>query len=324
MSSLGTALGMAPDTRKWKPSPRIADNDTFVGVEIELENLGHFGSTWSQEMCSNGLWNVTKDGSLRNHGLEFIMSAGDGQPLKGGDITRAMFRFKKVFLLYEEAGNEPPICSPRTSVHIHIDVRDLEVQQLKKLFLLYAVFEETFFKWSDLSRYESNYCRSLEYNQDITERLSAILSMPDDSADHLTHYLVGGNKYDAMNYLSIKQRGSVEFRLMHGTTDIRLILRWINLLLCLKLAAKDDSIVIHSFPDDMSQRGLSTLIDQVFGKWGDFLKDHASELDILRGVRKAQDIILANEVNKLDEQFESHSSKEHSHLEAFKKIAMEA
>ena len=79
------------------------------------------------------------------------MSAGDGQPLKGGDITRAMFGFKKVFLLYEEAGNEPPICSPRTSVHIHIDVRDLEVQQLKKLFLLYAVFEETFFKWSDLS-----------------------------------------------------------------------------------------------------------------------------------------------------------------------------
>ena len=43
MSSLGAALGMAPDTRKWKPSPRIAEYDTFVGVEIELENLGHFG-----------------------------------------------------------------------------------------------------------------------------------------------------------------------------------------------------------------------------------------------------------------------------------------
>ncbi|MCP5414404.1 MAG: amidoligase family protein [Chromatiaceae bacterium] len=319
MSSIGAALGMAPDTRKWKESPRIADNDTFVGVEVELENLGNFGPAWTSEMRSNGLWNITKDGSLRNSGLEFIMSTGDGQPLKGGDITRAMFRFKKVWRMFVEAGNPPPECSSRTSVHIHIDVRDLEVSQLKKLFLLYAVFEETFFKWSDLSRYDSNYCRSLEHNQDITNRLSTILKISDDMPDLLHAHLSTGNKYDAMNYLSIKQRGSVEFRLMRGTYDTGLILQWINLLLCLKLAAKDKSIIIHSFPDDMSRRGLNTLIDQVFGKWGTFLKEYASELDILRGVRKAQDILLANEIDNLNTQFESHSPKECSHLEAFKK-----
>lgn len=324
MSSLGASLGMAPDTRKWKTSLHIADNDTFVGVEVELENLDHFGTTWVSEMRSNGLWNVTKDGSLRNGGLEFIMSTGEGYPLKGGDITRAMFQFKKVWKLYTEAGNEAPICSPRTSVHIHIDVRDLELSQLKKLFLLYAVFEETFFKWADFTRYDSNYCRSLEYNQDIVSRLSDIVNMPNDDPVNIMHHLMNGNKYDAMNYLSIKQRGSLEFRLMHGTYDTSLIIRWINLLLCLKMASKDESIVIHTFPDDMSKRGINTLIDRVFGSWGDFLNDHANELDILRGVRKAQDILLSAEIDKLNAQFESHSSKDHSHLEAFKKVAMEA
>lgn len=318
MSAIGVSLGMAPDTRKWKSSPRIADNDTFVGVEIELEGLSGFHSVWQSEMKGNGLWNIVKDGSLRDHGLEFIMSTSDNQPLKGGDITRAMLRFKKVMRLYKEAGNPPPSCSVRTSVHVHIDVRDLMASQLKKFFLLYSVFEDTFYKWADPNRKESNYCRSLEFNSDIVERMSAIMNMNEGNASHLNHHMMHGNKYDACNYLSVKQRGSVEFRLMRGTYDTSLILKWINLLLCLKLAAQDDSIIIHSFPDDMSQRGLGTLIDQVFGSWGGFLKDYATEGDILKGVRQAQDIILSQSIKALDEQFGTHSAKESSHLNAFK------
>lgn len=318
MSLIGASLGMAPDTRKWKSSPRIADNDTFVGVEVELEGLGQFSTKWKNLMTETGLWTITNDGSLRDYGLEFIMCTADGQPLKGGDITRAFFRFRKTFRQYIEADHSPPVCSDRTSVHIHIDVRDMEIQQLKKMLLLYTVFEETFFKWSDFSRYDNNYCRSIEYHHDIVERMSNIINIPDDSGEHLSYHLIKGNKYDAINYLSIKQRGSLEFRLMRGTYDSKTILQWINLLLCLKLAAKDEDIVIHTFPDDMSQRGLSNLIDQVFGDWGTFLKEYATENDILKGVRKAQDILLSAEVDQLEERFSTHSPKESSHLKAFK------
>lgn len=221
---------------------------------------------------------------------------------------------------YIKAGNEPPDCSPRTSVHVHVDARDLTTNELKKLILLYVVFEETFFKWCDISRIENNYCRSATLHSDVVDRMADIIKTKDGDNQNLYHNLMHGNKYDAMNLLSIRQRGSVEFRLMNGTYSSVQIQKWINLLLCLKLAAKDEGIIIDSFPDDMSQRGISNLIDQVFGTWGSFLHDVATEGDILNGVRKAQDILLHENINALEKQFANHSPKESKLLNKFKEM----
>lgn len=326
---IGSYMGMSPDPRKWRKTDKVADNNTFVGVEIELENLKGFTSAYQEEMQKTGLWGIVNDGSLRNHGLEFIMQTSNGaQPIRGGDITRALFRFKKVMRDYIRAGNEPPECSVRTSLHVHLDVRDLRLFELKKLILLYAIFEETFFKWADLERIDSNYCRSLNNHYDIVDRLSSIMSLPDDTSSTTHHHLMAileeGNKYDAANYLSIRQRGSMEFRLMNGTYDTAVMLAWVNILQSLKRAAKDKSIVIDSFPDDMSQRGPENLIGQVFGKWGNALKAHATDLDILRGIRRAQDILLHSRIADLDEKFKNHDAKDSTHLLAFQAELKEA
>lgn len=327
--TIGAVMGMSPDPRKWRKTDKVADNRTMIGMEIELENLPGFGSFWRSEMTKTGLWTITNDGSLRNKGLEFIMqTASDAQPLCAGDITRALFRFKKVMRDYIKAGNEAPECSNRTSLHVHMDVRDLKLAELQKLILLYAIFEETFFKWSDPSRIDSNYCRSMFHHRDIMERMAKILALKDDgssrTAQKMVEILSDGNKYDAANLLSITQRGSLEFRIMHGTYDTRLMLRWINILQALKIAAKDKSIVIDSFPDDMSQRGIENLIGQVFGKWSAGLEDFATDLDILKGIRKAQDILLIPRIQDLDNKFKAHSPKEHTHLKAFQAKLKEA
>lgn len=327
--TIGAAMGMKPDPRKWRKTDKLADNNTFIGVEIELENLGNFKGLEYDEMMKTGLWSIVDDGSLRNHGLEFVMqTANNKDPLRGGDITRALFRFKKVMRDYIKKGNEPPKCTHRTSIHVHMDVRDLSLSQLKKLILLYAIFEETFFNWSMPERLNNNYCRSLDHFPDITARMATILAIPDDespmSRHHLMEALEGGNKYDAANYLSIRQRGSFEFRLLHGTYDTELMLKWINILQALKLAAKDGSIVIDSFPDDMSERGPENLIDQVFGPWADTLADYATDLDILRGIRRAQDILLHPRIVELHKAFSQHSQKEGTHLTAFKAKIEEA
>lgn len=316
--TIGKSLGMLPDTRKWQRSERIADNSTFIGVEIELENLRYFTEKYCNQVKASGLWNIVKDGSLRDSGLEFIMSTANNQPLKGADILRALLAFKRGIKEYIIDGYPPPECTKRTSVHVHMDVRDISYEQLQKLILLYTVFEDTFFKWADPERKFSNYCRSIEYSDDIIDRMGVLVGSADASGGAIKHLLETGNKYDACNYLSIRQRGSLEFRLMRGTYDTTLILRWINILLCLKLAAKDESIVIHSFPDDMSQRGIGSLIDQVFGTWGFFLKDYATDGDILNGVRLAQDILINSDIRDLEEKFSQHSPKTSFHLNAFK------
>lgn len=315
--TIGEDLGMNPDPRKWRKTSRVADNNTFVGVEVELENLGNFTGPFRAEMTKTNLWSIIKDGSLRNDGLEFVMQTPDGAPVRAGDITRALFRFRKVMRDYCK-DYLPPDCSPRTSLHVHMDVRDLTLTELKKLILLYAIFEETFFKWAGPDRIRNNYCRSISFYSDVTERLANILSLPDDdkAVDVLIRELEKGNKYDACNLLSITQRGSMEFRLMGGTYDTKVMLSWINMLLCLKLASKDKGIVIDSFPEDMSMRGVGNLIHQVFGKWGEELIPLATDLDILRGVRKAQDLLLYPRLDELNQQFLAHSAKDKSHLDA--------
>lgn len=315
--SIGTSLGMASDARKWESSDKIADNSTFVGIEIELENLAEYGGHWQHSIQESGLWKVVRDGSLRNAGLEFIMSAADGSPVKGGDIIRALAVFKRSMAKYMRNYPEP-VCSCRTSLHVHMDVRDLELHELKKLILLYAVFEDIFFAWADPTRRDNNYCRSMGLNSDISERMAGILAIPDgDGGAHLANHLAAGNKYDAMNLLSVRQRGSLEFRLMRGTYDIDVMLKWVNILLAMKLASRDANIIIDSFPEDMSQRGIPNLVNLVFGEWGEELNAHATDIDILRGVRKAQDLLLVAPSEELEHQFANHSPKTSSHLKAF-------
>lgn len=314
-ATIANSLGMEVDPRKWRRTLKVADNSSYVGVEIELEHLRYFGTVEKMGMQGKGLWNVVKDGSLRDHGLEFIMSTPNGQPLKAGDIIRALMQFKKGMEEYETTHGDPPRCTVRTSLHIHVDVRDLEIPQLQKFILLYVVFEKILFNHADPSRYHNAYCRSIGLHQDVQERLAQVVKSS-ASGHGLASKLEKGNKYDAMNVLSVRQRGSMEFRLMRGTYDTKLILEWINILLALKNAARDETIVIDSFPEDMSQRGPANLVEQVFGKWGAGIE--CTDMEVLEGIREAQDILLHFDQIELNESFMNHSEKEHAHLNAFK------
>ena len=109
---------------------------------------------------------------------------------------------------------------------------------------------------------------------------------------------------------------------MHGTYDTALILKWINMLLALKVAAADDEIIIDMFPEQMSIKGVENLIDIVFGDWGAELKEYATNQDILDGIRVAQDILITPLIEGLEAAFAGHSPKTSSHLNLFKEHNM--
>lgn len=317
MTTLGESLGMHSDPRRWGKSDRLADNNAFLGIEIELEHLRHFGGSFRDKLYQAGLWTLTEDGSLRDHGLEFIMQTRGGEPLKGADVIRALDTFKAVMSEYIGHYDDPPSCSSRTSIHVHVDVRDLDFPSLKKFILLYLVFEKIFFNWSSPDRYCNAYCRSTEIHYDVLERFAQILEMDDAAHQKAIRSISSGNKYDAMNVLSIRKRGSIEFRMMGGTYDTERILKWVNMLLAMRIAAQDDNLILDEFPEHMSQRGLPNLIDQVFGKWGTELKPHATDLDVLEGLRLSQEVLMLQPSKQLNKTFLGHSAKDHSHLKAF-------
>src|SRR3990167_2682157 len=125
---LGEMLGFS-EIKTYKSSNELILPETTIGIEVELEGLknikqylsthqaarNHAGTVYKANF-GNNLWQVVRDGSLRNDGQEFVSSI-----LFGQDLISALVDLQ-IFL----NGLEPkPVCSERTSVHIHMGMADL-------------------------------------------------------------------------------------------------------------------------------------------------------------------------------------------------------
>jgi len=286
--SIGDKVGIPPPSRQWGASDALVANDVFVGVEIELEGLGGLTAPVSKLATKRGLWRITDDGSLRNTGREFIMQeVATGQPLMGKDIIRALDDFGTCIDALK-AKDKPPVLSDRTSIHVHLDVRNLEDDQFKRLILLYYAFEDILFKWIGEDRHKSNYCRPASSHYDVIERVGALLNGRRDFNDTIRD----GNKYDALNFEAVRHLGSLEVRSMRGTYDKALILRWVNILLRLREACLDERINLAQFPEQVSASGMQDFLQGIFKDQAQELLPFADDIDILRGVRTAQEILV--------------------------------
>lgn len=184
----------------------------LVGIEIEVENIDSIVNT-------DYYWQGKEDGSLRNHGAEFASI-----PLR---VKQAEFALD--FLNKSLTEFNKPEFSNRTSVHIHLNVRDMTWEQIKILVIIYAMYERHFF------------------HQVGTRRESSIFCVPLYKTHQLKHFMqneVGSvkawHKYNAINLGTIlgsdscQKFGTIEFRHLFGTMDTKFIVNWINQILCLR------------------------------------------------------------------------------------------
>lgn len=173
-----------------------------AGIECEIESVN------SRHDLAG--FRATEDGSLRNHGIEFI-----SQPLEKNSL---MYAFKDLHarIVYDEPSEA---FSPRTSTHVHINCRNLSEENAKQLVLFYALFEEYFFAMVDKDRRHNIHCVPL------TETfLPSIYKYP------LLKGMTQWHKYTALNILPLAKQGSIEFRHLQGTNDANLLDEWLTTL----------------------------------------------------------------------------------------------
>ncbi len=115
-------------------SSTLLVSDDRVGVEVELENVPLNSRLRS---ATDTRWEIKEDGSLRNYGVEFVFA----EPMFGEDVVNTIRNLPHVF---QQLGIRPNI-SERCSVHVHLDVRDLEYNQLLNLVVTYLLCEPYFF-----------------------------------------------------------------------------------------------------------------------------------------------------------------------------------
>jgi hypothetical protein len=204
----------------------VADPGCFIGIEVEVEKTAPLEGL--------RLWNVTKDGSLRNDGYEFV-----SKPIRGRLIECALLELKNALYKYTPYHE----FTDRTSVHIHTNVRHMEIEHVANFVLLYLALEPIFFKFTEklynTKRRENNYCVPIEESKSHLNLLHH-LGMYYATLDSQWMRAIVNNwrKYTAFNLLPMESLGTIEFRHMGGTIDVPYIMDWINMILSMRKYAR--------------------------------------------------------------------------------------
>lgn len=169
-----------------------------IGIELELENI-------TQNDVGNVLnktsWLSVPDGSLKMAGMEFTCS------VLAEDAEKALEDLFKNL--------KDPRATKRCSVHIHLNIYNLDDYRIWNIIYLYLIFERALYKISG-NRWNSNYCVPLQ---------TFLFKKP--SFDKLPNIL---KKYSGLHILADNKLATLEFRHMHGSTNIEEILNWIKVI----------------------------------------------------------------------------------------------
>ena len=278
--TVGELTGHSSDPRSVVPSKKLVSDD-LIGVEIELEWLHGLPMKGVRPSSYNKYWSIVKDGSLRGEGsAEFILS----QPLAGRDLVRSLINFEKTV----SDNDWEPDFSDRTSVHIHVDVRDMTKDEVRNFIILYTIFERVLFKYAGPDRNDNIFCPGFEYSQAIIENLHAQFNYPDGLYNM---GLDSFEKYTSCNLKSILVHGSLEFRQHAGEFKASRLLKWINILLSMRKYATGMRFIPENIPMEISMLGTKKFTGRVFGKYLKDLEYPELDADVLEGIRLAQDII---------------------------------
>lgn len=273
-SVIADFLAMDEDIRSYRESPLLADSDCLVGLEIELEGVN------LSEKCKDDIafryWSLHDEDSIKGAGAyEFVFN----QPFAGADVVTAINHLCDLL-----GGTKPsPIISVRTSTHVHLDVRNLSYEQLYRFLLMYVVTERLLYRYCGAKRMSNPFCVQID-SSNVKIRSDVddfILNLPDNHA-----------RYLGLNMNAIKKFGSVEFRMLGGAWKADKILNWTNILLSLRKYAISNEIDLDELPCKISTLGCEEYMATIFGDYAKSLYTEHSRTDLLRGTRRAQDIIF--------------------------------
>jgi hypothetical protein len=259
---IGQVVDKMPSVHLRRPDSALICSDTFLGVECEVENCR---KGLPNTNVKSGYWENKEDGSLRDNGREFVFR----EPLFGADVVAAIDH------LCESANALKWTISERCGLHVHMDMRNMEVEKAMNFVILYALTEKPIYYWVGDNRDSNIHCLPWYAADGDLERISAVFREPKEAI----HHIKALNRYAGLNLAALGQFGSAEFRHLKMTFDRNRIIQWINIILSLKLAA----IAWEGKPSQLIQEmrvlGAYGFLERIFKQYtsmlwyGEFAKD---------------------------------------------------
>lgn len=219
------------------------------GVEIETETKKEY------EYPQSRVWKCTRDGSLRDFGVEYILKA----PLNRKEMVPALDEFETFDKEYKFVKD-----SISTSVHVHLNFLNENFLTVANFIATYALVENFLIKFSGPDRLSNLFCipfRDAEGGVDKICHMLGTIARNNYKGAMLDPNAV---KYGALNPAPLFTLGTLEVRSFRGETNKDLILQWIDILACVKKYAKKEGMTPMEVCNQYKSRGVKILND-IFG-----------------------------------------------------------
>ncbi len=194
--------------------PNKHDGDFGIEVECEGENLA---------VPPVDLWRTVDDGSLRGafpHGrAEWVLSA----PMKLQQAEKAISDLRA----WQDANNAKMNFSFRTSVHVHMNVQHLTLDQYLNVVYTYLLLENVLVRYCGPERIGNRFCLRTQDAEGITEMLQDLFR---NGIPALRRINMEQAKYASINLAATNSYGSLEFRAMQGNLEVAYIHTWLRAL----------------------------------------------------------------------------------------------
>ena len=294
--------GLSPDPMDnflCEPDPTLPLPRRRIGIEIELEHV-----RIADLKPNNIYWEYGHDDSLRNYsnelrGIEFRLR----KPIWGKDIRAALDNLEDMLK------GSPPHASIRCSDHLHFDVRDLTIEELKLIVSVYVIFERLIFNYIGQDRENSFYCVPLWKFLPAVIQQSAEAGL---STGKATQYLKCFPKYSALHLDSALHIGSIEFRAMTGEYKADKLMEYLIILMSVVKFALEAKLAEHEIPKFFSYHGVEKVVKDVFGEeLYEKVKYDNMVMDVYEGIRLSQEHLFSTEMinNLIDMETEEDTSQ---------------
>lgn len=221
------------------------DPKAVVGIEVEVENVLKIDPN-----IGLVFWMVKEDGSLRNHGREFVTP-----PIP------AFYSLPALHLLINGLNRDHEF-TKRTSIHVHVNMRNLTASQVLSSLLVYHLAEPLLFEFVGGNRVNNIFCVPWTTSEHLR-----YYTGNSDSWSTLQSLRASTEKYTALNIIPLETFGTLEFRHMPGTNDVKKIVRWIDMLTSIRLYGMKFSLTaIHNEITGLNTNSqYEKFLENVFG-----------------------------------------------------------
>lgn len=254
-----------------------------LGIEIEVEGrrLPDAPKHWKRE----------HDGSLRGpENAEYVFT----KPLTKNVARIALGYLDKAY----EDNKSDVHDTVRAGVHVHVNVQHLNIIELYSMMTTYLILEPLLIKHCGEGREGNLFCLR------ATDAKFTLYALKVAARSKAFRHLVSDNlRYASMNVKALGTYGSLEFRAMRGTRDLKRVGDWAEMLLGLREKAQEYDSPIKVI-EAYSLLGADGFIKHMLGEHADALMEAFPEYEALthQGMRCAQQVAYAVNWDAFQEQ----------------------